>query len=123
LTVSNDAAAPLHEVRAMSCFARLASGQVVGGALGRRWGSCCEIQQVWVDSAFRRNGVGSKLVRAFEAEARSHGCVSFYLETFSFQAPHFYRALGYEVAYEHNIYPHGIVRYLMVKHAKDTTVT
>jgi hypothetical protein len=40
--------------------------------------------------------------------------LTFYLETFNFQAPGLYAALGYEVAYEHAVYPHGIVRYCMV---------
>ena len=44
-----------------------------------------------------------------------HGRESFYMETFNFQAPALYRSLGYEVAYEHKVYPHGIVKYIMVK--------
>ncbi|MGQ3054109.1 MAG: GNAT family N-acetyltransferase [Roseateles sp.] len=114
---ANDAAAPLHEVRPLSCFARDAAGRVVGGAIGRRWGSCCELQQLWVEPPSRRQGIGAELVRAFEAHARTHGCVSFYLETFSFQAPALYESLGYRTAHEHAAYPHGIVKYLMVKDA------
>jgi len=34
-----DAAAPLHEVRPLSCFARTEDGLVVGGSVGRWWGS------------------------------------------------------------------------------------
>jgi ribosomal protein S18 acetylase RimI-like enzyme len=111
----NDQAAPLHEVRPLSCFARLASGEVVGGAIGRTWGPCCELQQLWVEPAYRRHGAGARLVRDFEARAQARGCETFYLETFNFQAPEFYRALGYEVRYEHAVYPHGIVKYLMVR--------
>ncbi len=115
LGAANDAAAPLHEVQPISCFARDASGQVVGGAIGRRWGPCCELQQLWVEPAQRRRGIGSRLVRAFEAHALGHGCSSFYLETFSFQSPALYASLGYRVAYEHKVYPHGIVKFVMVK--------
>lgn len=113
---ANDAAAPLHEVVPLACFARDAAGTVIGGALGRRWGACCELQQLWVDPAWRRRGLGTQLLVRFEARARTHGCRTFYLETFSFQAPTLYRALGYAVAHEHAVYPHGIVRLLMVKH-------
>lgn len=115
LGIANDRAAPLHEVRALSCFARDAAGEVIGGAIGRRWGSCCELQQLWVAAEQRRRGTGRRLVEAFEAHARTHGCTSFYLETFSFQAPALYRSLGYDVAHAHAVYPHGIVKYLMVK--------
>ena len=115
LGVANNAAAPLHEVQPISCFARTESGRVIGGAVGRRWGSCCELQQLWVVPSHRRKGIGTQLIGAFEAHARSRGCLSFYLETFNFQAPGLYRSLGYEVAYEHKVYPHGIVKFIMVK--------
>jgi GNAT superfamily N-acetyltransferase len=112
---ANDAAAPLHEVQPLSCFARDPAGEVIGGAVGRRWGTCCELQQLWVAPAQRGQGVATRLVRSFEARARQHGCSVFYLETFSFQAPALYRTLGYRVAYEHAVYPHGIVKFVMVR--------
>ena len=59
--------------------------------------------------------LGTRLVREFESAAKDRGCLTFYLETFNFQAPGLYAALGYEVAYEHAVYPHGIVRYCMVR--------
>jgi GNAT superfamily N-acetyltransferase len=113
---ANDAAAPLHEVEPLSCFARAESGQVIGGAVGRWWGPCCELQQLWVSPSHRGRGIGTQLIQAFEARAQEHGCSSFYLETFSFQAPSLYQSLGYAVAYEHKVYPHGIVKYILVKH-------
>jgi len=115
LGASNEAAAPLHEVQPLSCFAKSESGDVLGGAIGRRWGPCCELQQLWVDPAHRHGGVATRLIREFEAHARSRGCTSFYLETFSFQAPALYASLGYRVAYAHKVYPHGIVKFVMVK--------
>lgn len=117
LGAANDRAAPLHEVRPLACFARLPSGEVIGGAVGRTWGPCCELQQLWVEPARRHAGVGARLVRDFEVRAQARGCRTFYLETFNFQAPQFYRKLGYEVRYEHAVYPHGIVKYTMVRAA------
>jgi GNAT superfamily N-acetyltransferase len=115
---ANNAVAPLHEVQPLSCFARTEAGQVIGGAVGRWWGSCCELQQLWVEPSHRSRGVGTQLVQTFEARARAHGCSSFYLESFSFQSPGLYLSLGYTVAYEHKVYPHGVVKYVMVKHQK-----
>jgi N-acetylglutamate synthase-like GNAT family acetyltransferase len=94
---------------------RTGDGRIVGGAVGRRWGQCCELQQLWVEPSYRRRGIGTQLIQAL-ARAREHGCSTFYLETFSFQTPHLYQSLGYAVAYEHKVYPHGIVKYIMVKH-------
>ena len=114
LGASNDAAAPLHEVQPLACFARLPGREVVGGAVGRTWGTCCELQQLWVEPALRRQGVGKRLVEQFEARARVRGCRTFYLETFSFQAPGLYRSLGYEVRLELRGFGPGIVKYTMV---------
>lgn len=70
---------------------------------------------MWVEPSHRRCRLGARPVQAFEAHARAHGCRTFHLETLSFQAPGLYRSLGYAVAYEHSVYPHGIVKYVMVK--------
>jgi ribosomal protein S18 acetylase RimI-like enzyme len=115
LEASNALAAPLHDVAALACFARLPSGAVVGGAVGRTWGECCELQQLWVDAAQRRQGIGAGLVRAFEAHAQARGCTTFYLQTFSFQAPSLYRSLGYEVALALAGFAPGIVQYTMLR--------
>ena len=112
---SNAAAAPLHEVRPLSCFARTAAGQLVGGVVGRTWGSCCEVRQLWVEPAHRRAGIGTSLVRELERHAEARGCRTFYLETFSFQAPDFYRALGYRAELVIDGYAPDIRKYTMIR--------
>lgn len=112
----NDGAAPLHEVRPLACIARRPDGRVAGGAVGRRWGTCCELQQLWVDDGARRLGLGTRLLQAFEALAAERGCTAVYLETFDFQAPGFYERLGYRTEHLRDGYPHGIVRHHMVRH-------
>lgn len=111
----NHAAAPLGDVKAMATFARDPSGNVVGGAVGRTWGACCELLQLWVEDGHRGAGLGSRLLEAFEAHGRSRGCRVFYLTTLSFQAPDFYRRHRYEVLARIDGYPDGIVKYLMRK--------
>lgn len=56
---ANDAATPLHEVRPLSCFACTKAGRVVGGAVSRWWGQCCELQQLWVEVSYRHRGIGT----------------------------------------------------------------
>jgi ribosomal protein S18 acetylase RimI-like enzyme len=114
---ANAAAAPLHEVRSLACLARALEGQVVGGAIGRTWGSCCELQQLWVEPTLRRRGIGARLVREFERRAEARGARTFYLETFSFQAPGLYRSLGYHARLELHGFAPGIVKYTMVREA------
>ncbi len=111
----NDEAAPLHEVKPMACFAHAQDGTVVGGAVGRWWGGCAELQQLWVDAALRKQGLGARLVGAFEEHARSKRCTYVYVETFSFQAPGFYERLGYVTEYVRRGYPHGIAKHHLGK--------
>ena len=117
LGASNAAASPMHEVRALACFARDAAGAVVGGAVGRTWGGCCELQQLWVAPEWRKQGVATRLLQSFEQRAAERGCQTFYLETFSFQAPALYRAFGYEVRHELRGFAPGISKFLMVREA------
>lgn len=111
----NHAVAPLAEVRPLAVVATEASGRVIGGAVGRTWGSCCELLQLWVDDEVRSRGVGSRLLGEFEQHARTRGCGVFYLTTLSFQAPGFYRRRGYDVLAEIGGHGNGIVKYLMQK--------
>lgn len=111
----NEAAAPLADVKRMSCFAVQPDETVVGGAVGRRWGRCCELQQLWVDERWRRQGIGSGLLQRFEQLGVTRGCDRCYLDTFSFQAPAFYRRHGYQTLAAIDGFPQGIVKYLLCK--------
>jgi GNAT superfamily N-acetyltransferase len=111
----NFAVAPLTDVVPLAAVATNADSRVVGGAVGRTWGGCCELLQLWVEPTCRSSGVGTRLLKAFEARARTRGCNVFYLTTLSFQAPEFYRKHGYEAIAQISGYPNGIVKYLMHK--------
>lgn len=91
----NIASAPLVDVQLLHVIAQNRDGTVVGGAIGRTWGACCELQQLWVSEDLRSIGIGTRLMDAFEHQAQSRGCQLVYLETFSFQAPVFYQNRGY----------------------------
>lgn len=113
---ANERAEPsIKTVRRLACFARAPDGTVVGGAIGRTWGECCHLQQLWVDPARRGSGVGARIVRTFEEHAIGRGCRTFYLDTFTFQAPGFYRKLGYSRALAIEGYGPGIVCYTMMR--------
>lgn len=111
----NAGAAPLSEVARLAAFATEPSGRVVAGAVGRTWGKCCELLQLWVAPEFRAHRVGSRVLREFEEHARARGCTVFYLTTLSYQAPGFYRKHGYGALAEITGYPDGITKYLMHK--------
>jgi ribosomal protein S18 acetylase RimI-like enzyme len=115
LDAFNDDSAPLDGVAYVTCVARDDVGEMIGGAVGRTWGECAELLQLWVAAKHRRRGIGARLVRTFEAHSAGKGCTTCYLTTFSFQAPRLYCALGYEVAWEIRGFPQGIVKYEMVR--------
>ncbi|MFF8384004.1 GNAT family N-acetyltransferase [Streptomyces kanasensis] len=71
------------------------TGAVVGGVTGWTWGTGCEIHMLWVRDDQRGTGLGTRLVRAAEAEARRRGCRHVAVSSYTFQAPDFYRKLGY----------------------------
>src|SRR5476649_1848804 len=55
------------------------------------------VENLWVDESLRGRGVGRHLMARAEAAALARGCHSAWLDTMSFQAPDFYRKLGYTI--------------------------
>jgi len=120
LDTYNAATGPMHQVRPLACVARGPQGQVLGGAMGRTWGLCAELQQLWVTETARGQGLGSQLLQGFEGEAERRGVQRFYLDTFSFQARGFYERHGYHVALTVAGYAPGVARHTMLREAAQT---
>ena len=74
---------------------RDSAGAVGGGFLGYAGLGWLNVATLWVDEALRGCGHGRALLEAGEALGRERGCAHAFLFTYSFQAPDFYRALGY----------------------------
>jgi GNAT superfamily N-acetyltransferase len=69
--------------------------QIVGALVGVTYWGWLFIEQLWVLQTLRHKGLGQSLIKKAESEARKRGVKSIYLHTFSFQAPGFYKKLGY----------------------------
>ena len=96
LVAFNLAATGYDEYRFLSCFLRNDEGELEAGIDGFSWGGYAMVEWLWVSAPIRGRGHGSGLMRAFEAESRQRGCRAIRVHTYSFQAPDFYRHLGYE---------------------------
>lgn len=83
--------------RQVAYFLRDEERRILGGVQGSLWGRSVHIDALWIDESLRGRGFGSQLMKAIEAYGGAHAHPLVYLETASFQALPFYRALGYEV--------------------------
>jgi ribosomal protein S18 acetylase RimI-like enzyme len=82
--------------RPLKLFVRDSAGMIRGGLLGHIWGGWLHITDLWLTESARGNGLGRRLLGLAEDEARADGCRYVYLDSHSFQAPDFYRKLGYK---------------------------
>lgn len=91
------------------------AGEVAGGALGDVYLGWLFVRTLWIADEHRGAGHGERLLRAAEDEARARGCHAVWLDTFSFQAPGFYRRLGYQEFGRLDDYPDGHSRHFLWK--------
>ncbi len=89
--------------------------EITGGMIGATYFDWFYLDLLWVKDDLRRNGYGSRILKCAEDEARKRGAKQAYLDTFSFQAPNFYKQLGYEVFGELSDFPKGHQRYFFKK--------
>jgi GNAT superfamily N-acetyltransferase len=71
------------------------SDKVVGGLIGRTSLGLLFVDLLFVPDELRGQGIGVRLMNQAEDEAIRRGCRQSVLYTIAFQAPEFYRRLGY----------------------------
>ncbi|MHB8132653.1 MAG: GNAT family N-acetyltransferase [Anaerolineaceae bacterium] len=91
------------------------NNEIVGGLLADIYWDWLYINVLWVKSELRGKGFGRDLLLRAEEESRQRGAKSAYLDTFSFQAPDFYKKYGYVVFGELNDFPVGHTRIFLTK--------
>lgn len=99
----------------LSVYCRDTEGNIVGGLTGKTYWSYLDIEFLWVDEAFRKQGLGGEIVRQAEAVAAQRGCKYAMLDTYEFQALGFYQKQGYEKFGELNEFCGKYTRYFLRK--------
>jgi GNAT superfamily N-acetyltransferase len=92
-----------------------ASGAILGGIIGRTSMGLLTIERVYLPEALRGQDIGTRMMALAETEARRRGCRSGILDTFSFQAPEFYKRLGWTVFGTIPGRPDGVSRIYLTK--------
>jgi GNAT superfamily N-acetyltransferase len=89
--------------------------ELVGGVIVETHWDWFYINLMFIKEDFRGHGYGHRLLTLAEDEAHKRGAKQVYLDTFSFQAPDFYKKHGYEVFGELQDFPAGHKRYYLTK--------
>lgn len=79
----------------ISIFIKDKYKKVRGGIIVTILWNGMEIHSLWAEESLRRKGYGKTLLTTAEQKAKEIGCTFAYTNTFSWQAPEFYKKLGY----------------------------
>lgn len=92
------------------------NGEIIAGCLAEMYfWNIVYVDILWVDEPYRKQGLGSRLLREVEAAARQKSCTLIHLDTFDFQAKDFYLRQGYELFGVLEDCPPGHCRYYLKK--------
>ena len=97
------------------CFVAEDEGSIAGVITGRAYYNEVHIGDLIVGKDFRRSGIGSRLVRAVEDAYKDKGYEKITLTTFGFQAPEFYKKLGYEMEFVREDINPKLSKYFLMK--------
>lgn len=105
----------LNPVTYFAFFVRDAAGKIVGGCNGDILYGQLYVSQLWVDEKLRGQGYGTKLMELAEEYAKKNGVRFMSVNTMNFEAPTFYKKLGYYVEFERHGFDKDSIFYFLRK--------
>lgn len=102
----------------VSFIVRNEKEEIVGGITAITFWHHVHVDFLWVSEEYRHEGYGTKLIKLIEEFAIEKGCRLINLDTFSFQAPDFYKKHGYKVIGVSEDHPKGHNHYYLEKRLK-----
>jgi len=115
LRAFNIAAAGAIDYTKIALLIKNSAGETSGGLYGYIAFDWLFVELFFVPEELRGQKLGARLLAQAETLARAHRCVGVWLDTFSFQAPGFYRKQGYEMFGTIADYPRGHQRHFFRK--------
>ncbi|MFE4711649.1 MULTISPECIES: GNAT family N-acetyltransferase [Paenibacillus] len=91
------------------------SGNVVGGLFCETWLCGLYLDVFWIADEYRGKGYGKIMIAEAERLGKELGCIFAHTCTFTYQAPEFYKRMGYEVFAVNDEYPEGIKQFFLKK--------
>lgn len=73
------------------------------------------VSTVFVDEAYRRQGIGARMIREMEKRAIAMGVNTVRLDTFNWQGEEFYEAMGYQCVGQYDNAEDGYSEYFFLK--------
>jgi GNAT superfamily N-acetyltransferase len=91
------------------------NNEIIGGRIGGTYWGWLYIDRFRIHDQYRNRGIGTRVLRSAEDEAKKRGCFHSHVDTHDFQAVNFYIKQGYPVRCELEDLPKGHSKYLMTK--------
>jgi len=110
---------PYHSLGVSYAVVEKETGDIIGGIIGKIYRKCLEIDILWISEQMRYQGIGSELLKRAVQRAIEEGCRFIHLDTFSFQAPKFYKAQGFKVFGTLDGFENEVKRYYLKKDLMD----
>lgn len=89
--------------------------KLIGGAVGYIAWKWYFLDELWIEEVYRKNGIGTKLIKKIEKYAKENNSLGVRMETWSFQAREFYEKMGYEIYATFEDCPPGTIDYFLRK--------
>ena len=104
-----------HSSQRISFVVQTPDKKIVGGVSGEMNWNWLYVDLLWVKDELRGRGFGHRLMTVIENEAKKLGATKAYLDTYSFQAPEFYKKHGYRVFGKLKDFPAGHQKYFLTR--------
>jgi len=99
----------------LEIVAKNEAGEVIGGLYGYNQRGWLYVDWLVIHEDYRKQGIGADLMKQAEKIALKRNLNKIRLSTFEFQAPDFYKKIGFKVVAIEEGFPEGFKTYYMQK--------